>query len=86
MSGEKTGEEILERHYLEMRARLLDLGAAFDRIDRGEAHADLASDPRMEKLRAGLQIVLSPAPGRAERIQLLFSDEYIQGWQKSGGK
>ncbi|MFO1019496.1 MAG: hypothetical protein U0903_02170 [Planctomycetales bacterium] len=85
MSG-KSSADILERHYLEMRAKLLELAASFDRIDRGETHTDLASDPRMEKLRAGLQIVLSQGAGRAERIQLLFSDEYIPGWQKVGKK
>lgn len=82
----KTSSEILERHYLEMRARLLELAASFDRIDRGETHTDIASDPRMEKLRAGLQIVLSQGAGRAERLQLLFSDEYLPGWQNAGKK
>jgi len=77
-----TAPEILERHFLELRCGLLDLAAAFDRIDRSAGSDKTSADPRRKQLEEGLQILLSDGTDRAERIQLLFSDEYQEGWNQ----
>jgi hypothetical protein len=73
---------ILDRHYLELRCGLLDLAAAFDRLERAEGAASLAQDRRMQLLKQGLEIVASSGTDRAERLQLLFSDPYVEGWNR----
>lgn len=69
---QKSAAELLEMYFLEMRSALLETAAAMDRLDR--AQGDVTDDPRVENLRQACAIVCSDAPGRAERLQLLFSD------------
>lgn len=71
--------EVLNREFLELRAKVLELAASLDRLDR--AHGDVAEDPRLAKLRRGMEILLSTEPDRAERVQLLFSRAYDDQWQ-----
>lgn len=78
----QTAQQVLDRHYLEIRCGLLDLAAALDRLERSDGFAEANQDARLGKLREGLQILLTPGDDRAERIQLLFSDEYVPNWKK----
>ena len=79
---------VLDREFLEARARTLELGAIFDRMDRSgtvEPH-----DPRLQKLRDALTCVLefngAGATGsRAEEVQLIFSRQYDEQWRKGFG-
>ena len=72
-------EEILDDEFLTIRAKLLDVAAALDRIERGEGEVVDAS--RMQLISEAIEIVGSATPHRAERIQLLFSREYDQAWK-----
>jgi hypothetical protein len=80
MATQQTAPQILDRHFLEIRCGLLDLAAALDRIDRSEDASKACDDPRMAKIQQGLTILLNEQGQRAEQIQLLFSDEYVAGW------
>ena len=61
----------MDREFLGIRCRLVDMAAALDRIDRtGEP---TANDPRVAKIRQSLEILLTNAPDRAEKIQMAFS-------------
>jgi hypothetical protein len=71
-------ENVLAREFLELRAKILELAASLDRLDRSEGEVD--DDPRMAKLRKGIELLLSADPGRAERLQLLFSRPYHEDW------
>lgn len=75
--------EVLNREFLEIRARLLHLAASLDRLDRAEG--SVTSDPRLAKIREGLEILGGDEPDRAERIQLLFSRPYDSNWVQSLG-
>jgi hypothetical protein len=75
----------LDRDFLETRSRLLDLAAALDRLDRDPSSFDPSSDPRVRQVREGLSILLSNEPGRAERVQRLFSLEYQADWRERFG-
>lgn len=72
-------QAVVDREFLELRAKILQLAASFDRIERGEGSADSAS---MELLRDGIRILLEEKPDRAERVQMLFSREYLEDWRK----
>ena len=72
--------DVLEREFLESRAKLLQLAAFFDRLDRGEG--GVADDPRLKKLHEALEILQQSQPNRAEELQLLFSRQYDDDWQK----
>lgn len=72
----------LDAYFLEARARLLDLAAIYDRIDRGSDARTAASDPRYARLRQALAMLQRPEPGRAELVQQLFSLEYDGSWKR----
>lgn len=68
-------KSLLEQQFLEMRWRMLSLAADFDRIQRGvNGQQTLATDPRIARLRKGVELLLSTAPNRAEQFQMIFSD------------
>ena len=71
--------EVLEREFLGVRARLIEMAAALDRIDRAEG--SVADDPRLDKIRQALQILSGERSGRAEKLQLLFSLPYQDDWR-----
>jgi hypothetical protein len=73
--------QVLDREFLTMRAKLLDLAAAFDRIDRAEG--SVAGDPRFEQLRRSFEIIAGDASNRAERFQMLFSLPYDPNWRET---
>lgn len=77
---------VLDRHFLEVRGRILEMAAIFDRLDRGEGKSGIQADPRLKQLREGIQILLESSEGRAEKIQILFSDEYIPDWKPASSK
>lgn len=66
----------IDLYFLEHRAKLLDLAAFLDRLDRCQPDADAgtAEDYRVAALRTGIAILLEASPGRAKRIQELLSD------------
>jgi hypothetical protein len=61
--------ELLDQSFLEMRWRCLSLAADLDRLERAGV-----KDVRIEKIRKAVNLLSDDQPGRAERIQLLFSD------------
>lgn len=71
-----TAAATLDSFYLDARSRILDLAATLDRIDRG---GGASGDPRLAKLRAGIERLLG-AGDRAEAVQQLFSLDYDPGW------
>src|SRR3954454_6904575 len=66
--------EVLNREFLEIRCEILDLAAAFDRLDR--ADGSVAEDPRAARLREALSVVLESTGDRAEQVQMIFSRDY----------
>jgi hypothetical protein len=71
----------LDAHFLEARARLLDLAAILDRIGRGAGAAAAEKDPRLAKVRRALEALHDETVGRAEQIQRIFSLEYNPAWE-----
>jgi hypothetical protein len=74
-------DEVLDREFLEVRTRLLQIAASLDRLDRADGSVD--SDPRRAKIHEALAILRERDADRAERIQLLFSRPYDVNWKAS---
>ena len=72
--------EVLNREFLEIRCKILDLAAAFDRL--GRADGSVEGDQRIARLREALQTVLDEPQDRAEQVQMIFSRPYEEGWQE----
>ena len=69
-----TASKLLDREFLGVRSKLIDLAASLDRVQR--APGSVAGDPRMEKITQAAQILAGKSSGRAEQIQMLFSLPY----------
>ena len=80
MNGVRTAAEVLDRDFLETRGKLLELAASLDRLDRAATADGLRNDPRLDQLGRALDALRGDGPGRAERLQLIFSDEYDPKW------
>ena len=69
----------LDQFFLEARARLLDVAAFLDRVDRGDG---TVNDPRMDRIQQAIAALQEVESGRAARIQQIFSLEYDSAWSK----
>jgi hypothetical protein len=81
MSTPMTAGEVLDREFLEIRAKILEVAAALDRLQRAEG--SVADDPRLGRLRDGVQLLLEHPADRAEQVQLLFSRPYEDDWRET---
>ncbi len=72
---------VLDREFLGIRSRLIDLAATLDRIERSEAAP--GDDSRLLHIRRALEILLGPGASRTERIQTEFSLPYEENWRES---
>ena len=83
MSNPLDAPEVLDREYLDIRARLLEAAASLDRIDRAEG--SVAGDPRMDQIGRALAILADHHASRAEQLQLTFSLPYDENWRLNLG-
>jgi hypothetical protein len=74
----QSSEQILDSEFLVIRAKILEIAAALDRIYRA---GGTPSDQRLAKLKEGINILLSKDDNRAEQVQLLFSREFDENWR-----
>jgi hypothetical protein len=72
----------LDAFFLEARAKVLDLAAILDRIGRGPGNSETTQDPRLDRLRQALEVLLDQSPARAERVQQIFSLDYDPAWER----
>ena len=71
----KDAKQTLDQYFLEMRWRCLSLAADLDRVERAAGGKDVVlTDPRLNKLRDAVKVLLSNEPERAARVQMIFSD------------
>jgi hypothetical protein len=83
MTSPRTLDALLNEEFLPLRARILELAAGLDRLDRA---ADAAKgDERRERLEQAIRLLLENEPNRAEQVQRLFSREYDEEWRERFG-
>jgi hypothetical protein len=71
--------EVLNREFLEVRAKVLEVAAALDRLERAEGAVD--DDPRLKRIHEALGLLTTHQGDRAEQVQLVFSRAYDEKWQ-----
>ena len=64
--------QAIDLYFMEHRAKLIDIAAFLDRLDRAEA--DMKADFRIDAFRAALKILQDDQPERARRVLELLSD------------
>ena len=67
-------DKVVDRYFMEHRAKLLDVAAFLDRIDRSDAPADADEDFRVEALQRAIALLIDEKGDRAKRVLELFSD------------
>jgi hypothetical protein len=70
MSRPPAASKPLDGEFLGVRCRLIELAAAFDRIDRAGGAGD---DLRIASIQESLRILADGGPDRAVRVQMAFS-------------
>ncbi|MBB6431289.1 hypothetical protein [Algisphaera agarilytica] len=81
-------DALLDRTFLEYRAKLLDLAAFLDRCDRapGSSNAQGDTDFRLAALRNALELLSSDQPDRTRQILEQLSDPTTDLLDKAPGK
>jgi hypothetical protein len=74
--------ELLDLYFVDARARLIDIAAFLDRIER----ADAGEDFRVEAFRQALKELEKPGADRARRVLLAFSDPTSEPVENAPGK
>ena len=75
--------QVVDMYFMEHRARLLDVAAFLDRVDRAGAGDD---DFRMQAFRRAVAVLQDGRPERARRILELLSDPSDEPVAKAGMK
>lgn len=83
MTDSTAGGEVLvlEREFLGLRGRLLEVAATLDRIERASPSA--AGDSRLAQIQQSLDAIRSPShtAQRAQQVQMIFSLPYDPQWR-----
>lgn len=87
-----TRDAVIDRYFMEHRAKLLDVAAFLDRIDRAPGNSDVSTagngtdgddDFRVEAMRRAIALLSDGDPQRTRRILELFSDHTDQPIDKA---
>jgi hypothetical protein len=67
--------EVIDMYFLEHRAKVIDIAAFLDRVDRSKVDSGTGGDDfRMSALGDSLKLLLDGKPNRAKRVLELLSD------------
>ncbi len=88
MNTLRNADAVIAESFLPNRAKLLEIAACLDRVDRFVAEGDdLSADSQYKQtlLREATEILLSDEGNRAAKLQHLFSREYEANWREQFG-
>lgn len=74
--------QVMEREFLQIRAKILEIAASLDRIDRAEGNCD---DSQMDLVQKGIAILAGDSGEKAVEVQMLFSRQYDDQWRSQFG-
>ena len=67
-----SSQQVVDLYFMEHRAKLLDIAAFLDRLERADGEAGLA-DVRVRALNRAIPLLTDPASvGRADRVQKIL--------------
>lgn len=81
----RNAEQVVEQEFLQVRAKILEIAAFYDRLETEDAQLSEANQQRLKLLDAGCQLLLDSESNKASRVQLLFSRQYDESWRKTMG-
>src|SRR5688572_19873001 len=81
-----TRSRVIEAYFMEHRAKLIDIAAFLDRIDRAKDDSGGAADFRLAPFHDALKILSDGRPHRARRVLELFSDPTTEPIPSAGMK
>ena len=82
-----TANQILDSDFLENRAKIIDIAAFLDRLDRASDGADAAkNDFRAVEFNKAVAVLTGTNPGRAARVLDVLSDPTTTPIDKAPGK
>lgn len=70
----QSARKVLDNYFLENRARLLEIAAFLDRIDRAAGSEEAKTDFRYRSFRYGIKLLGKRESDRAKMLQLTLSD------------
>ena len=81
MTDHPASSDVLDREFLPLRGKIIEVAAALDRIHRSGGSQ---RDPRMELIAKSLKQLAEgrQTPDRAEQIQMIFSLPYDADWRR----
>jgi len=77
-----TRQQVLDLYFMENRAKLIDLAAFLDRVDRAGGEADF----RLDAFKQALRELSGGQPERAKKVLLALSDPTSEPIEKAPGK
>ncbi len=77
-----TRQQVLDLYFMENRAKLIDIAAFLDRVERAEGEADF----RLASFRDALRHLAGAEPARARNVLLALSDPTTEPIDKAPGK
>jgi len=77
--AERSAEQIVSDEFMIARAKILELAATLDRIER--ATGDVDGSRPMQLLVQGMNILCDDEVEKVKRVQLLMSRQYEPQWQ-----
>jgi hypothetical protein len=77
-----TRQQVLDLYFMENRAKLIDLAAFLDRVDRAPGEADF----RLTAFREAMKHLSDGQPGRAKNVLLSLSDPTNEPIDQAPGK
>ena len=75
---------VVDRYFLEHRAKVIDIAAFLDRVDRAQGEGE--GDFRVKALEACCRVLLDGKPERARRVLELLSDHTTEPIAKASTK
>ncbi len=79
----RNASDVLEQEFLVVRAKILEIGAFFDRLNSAETAA--CDQRKLTLLLDACKLLCTDGREKAKQIQLLFSREYDQSWREKFG-
>ncbi len=77
--SERNADKIVADEFMIARAKIVELAATLDRIERANGVVD--DSKQMQLLVQGMQILCDDEVEKAKRVQLLMSRQYDPHWQ-----
>lgn len=77
--AERSAAQIVADEFMIARAKIVELAATLDRIERASGNVD--DSKNMQLLVQGMHILIDDQIEKAKRVQLLMSRDYDPNWQ-----